>query len=46
MANSKPVKIEQCPVLLPKENLNIFNAMKQSIKNSKYDLLKNKKEQK
>jgi hypothetical protein len=52
MPNDKPNKIEQCPVLLPTENLNMFNTMKNAMKDSKWDLVgklnnnKNSKEQK
>ena len=41
MANDKPHKIEQCPVLLPTENLKIFNMMKSSMNGNKNK--KNKK---
>lgn len=40
MANDKPHKIEQCPVLLPTENLKMFNMIKDSMKDSKWDVVK------
>lgn len=39
MPNDKPHKIEQCPILLPTENLNMFNIMKNAMKDSKWDLV-------
>lgn len=39
MANDKPHKIEQCPVLLPTENLKMFNMIKDSMKDSKWDMV-------
>ena len=39
MANDKPHVIEQCPVLLPTDNLKIFNMMKDAMKDSKWDIV-------
>jgi hypothetical protein len=39
MANDKPHKIEQCPILLPTENLKMFNMMKSAMSDSKWDMV-------
>lgn len=39
MANDKPHKIEQCPVLLPTENLKMFNMIKSAMNDSKWDVV-------
>lgn len=41
MANTKPNKLEDFPVLIPDENIKIINDMKSSMQKSKFDTLKN-----
>ena len=40
MANTKPNKLEDFPVLIPDENIKIINDMKFAMENSPYDMIR------